>query len=115
MEAVYIELRQHEMDIGVIKDEIERERSRDDGDQTKIQRLEADLKQRKELYFANQERYRDLNFDVKNQVERIRAILASEKPLGDRLRRVIQEGGCDHSFYNYSNRIDYFNNSISCN
>jgi len=82
MEAAYIDLRKEEGDIGVIKDELERERARDDPDQNKIKHLEEEIRQREESYFVNQRRYRDLNVDVKNQVERIGTILTSEKPLG---------------------------------
>jgi len=96
-----IELRKEEGDINRIKNELERERSRDEPDQNKIQHLEEEITEREESYFANQRRYRNLNVDMKNQVERIRSIIRSERPLGDRLR-VIQEGRNYNSFYNHS-------------
>jgi len=93
MEAAYIELRKEEGDIGVIKDELKREIALDDPDQNKIKHLEEKIRQREESYFANQRWYRHLNIDVKNQAERIRAILTSEKPLGERLRELFKKEG----------------------
>jgi len=93
MEAAYKALRKEEGDIGVIKEEIERETARDDPDQNKIKHLEEEIRQREESYFANQRRYKYLNVDVKNQVERIRAILTSEKPLRERLRELFKKEG----------------------
>jgi len=93
MVAAYIKLRKEEGDIGVIKDELERERALDEPDQNKIKYLEEEIRQREESYFANQRRYRDLNVDVKNQAERIRAILTSEKPLGERRRELFNSEG----------------------
>jgi len=55
--------------------------------------LKRKLSKEKNAYFANQRRYRDLNTDVKNQAERIRAILTSEKPLGDKLRELFKKEG----------------------
>jgi len=93
MEAAYIELRKEEGDIGVIKDELERERALDEPDRNKLKSLEEEVKEREKSYFANQRRYRDLNIGFKNQAERIRAILASEKPLGDRHRELFKKEG----------------------
>jgi len=93
MEAAYIELRKEEGDIGVIKDELERERAKPEPDRNKHKQLEEDVKEREKSYFANQRRYRDLNIDVKNQAERLRSILTSEKPLGDRLRELFKKEG----------------------
>jgi len=93
MEAAYIELRKKEGDIGVIKDELKRERALDEPDQNKIKHLEEEVRQREESYFANQRRYRDLNVDVKNQIERIRAISTSEKPLGEKLSELFKKEG----------------------
>jgi len=83
MGKVYEELRNEEDEIGAIKDNLERERSKPKPDKNEIERLEEKIKQKKESYFANQRRYKDLNVDVKNQVERIRSILTREKPLAD--------------------------------
>jgi len=91
MEAAYIELRKEERDIGVIKDELEKES--DEPDQNKIKHLEEEIRQREESYFANQRRYRDLNVDVKNQAERISAILTSVKLRGERLRELFKKEG----------------------
>jgi len=93
MEAAYIELRKEEGDIGVIKDEIERERALDEPNQNKIKHLEEEVKEREKPSFANQRLYRDLNIDVKNQAGRIRSILTSEKPLGDKLREMFKKEG----------------------
>jgi len=94
MLAAYIELKKEEWDIGVSKDEFERERARDDPDQNKIKHLEEEIKQREESYFANQRRYRNRNINVKNQVERIISILSKvEKLLGDRLRELFKKEG----------------------
>jgi len=46
MEAAYIELWKEEGDIGVIKDELERERARDDPDQNKLKQLKEEVKER---------------------------------------------------------------------
>jgi len=73
-EAAYIELRNEEGDIGVIKDELEREIALDEPDQNKIKHLEEEIRQREESYFAKQRKYRDLSVDVKNQRESIRVI-----------------------------------------
>jgi len=53
MEAAYLELRKEEGDIGVIKDELERERALGEPDQNKIKNLEEEIRQREESYFAN--------------------------------------------------------------
>jgi len=49
MEAAYIELRKEEGDIGVIKDELERERARDEPDQNKIKHLEEEIRQKRRI------------------------------------------------------------------
>jgi len=89
MGKVYEELRIEEEDIGLIKEELKRERARDEPDQNKIKDLEEEIRQLEEPYFAKQGEYRD----YENQVERIRAILTSEKPLGERLRELFKKEG----------------------
>jgi len=88
--AARTELREEEGDINKIK-EIKSERALDEPDQNKIKHREEEVREREESYFANQRRYEDLNIDMKNQVERIRSIIRSERPLGDRLRELFKK------------------------
>jgi len=61
MGKVYEELRNEEDKIEEIKEELKRERARNDPDQNKIKDLEEKLRQKEEPYFAKQREYIDAN------------------------------------------------------